>query len=50
MVKLYCEKIYHGEMTIEQVPKLWRKKVQEALDAGLYKPGHVDAIDETEEI
>lgn len=42
MVKLYCMKIYNNEITIEDVPKLWRKKVQEAIDAGLYKAGHID--------
>lgn len=46
MVKLYCEKIYKGEITIEQVPKIWRAKVQAAIDAGLYKPGHIDSVGE----
>lgn len=47
MVKHYCMKIYNHEMTIEEVPALWRKKVQAAIDAGLYKPGHIDAGGDT---
>lgn len=35
-------------MTIDDVPKLWRKKVQNAIDKGLYKPGHVDGIGEAD--
>lgn len=33
MVAFYVYKIQHGEMTIEQVPTLWRAKVQEVLDS-----------------
>lgn len=33
MVKLYLSRIKANQMTIEDVPLLWRKQVQEALDA-----------------
>ena len=32
MVAFYVDKIKNGEMTIDQVPALWRKKVQVELD------------------
>jgi len=32
MVKLYVRKIKAGEMTIEQVPMMWRDKVAAELD------------------
>ena len=32
MVAFYVDKIKNNEMTIEQVPSLWRKKVQIELD------------------
>ena len=31
MVKIYVRRIKNGLMTIEEVPTLWRKKVQEEL-------------------
>lgn len=31
MAKIYARKIKNGEMTLEEVPKLWRKKVEELL-------------------
>jgi hypothetical protein len=33
MVKFYVARIKAGKMTLEQVPELWRKKVEEALKA-----------------
>lgn len=33
MVAFYVEKIKKGEITINDVPKLWRKKVQVILDS-----------------
>lgn len=33
MGEYYGKKILAGEMTIEDVPKLWRKKTQDWLDA-----------------
>ena len=33
MVKFYLRKIVNGEITIDNVPTLWRKKVQAELDA-----------------
>lgn len=32
MVQLYFNKILDGTITIDNVPKLWRAKVQEKLD------------------
>lgn len=32
MVKFYLRKIKAGEMTIDEVPSLWRAKVQAELD------------------
>lgn len=32
MVAFYVDKIKNGEITIEQVPTLWREKVQAELD------------------
>lgn len=46
MVKFYCMKIYNHEMTIDEVPKMWRAKVQKAIDEGLYKPNHIDEVGE----
>jgi hypothetical protein len=31
MVAFYVKKITDGDMTIDQVPKLWKKKVEAAL-------------------
>ena len=31
MVNFYVKRIRAGKMTLEQVPELWRKKVEEAL-------------------
>ena len=31
MVKFYVKRIQAGKMTIDQVPELWRAKVEEAL-------------------
>ena len=31
MVKFYVARIKAGKMTLEQVPELWRAKVEEAL-------------------
>lgn len=31
MVKFYVARIKAGKMTLEQVPELWRSKVEEAL-------------------
>lgn len=33
MVKVYLRKIISGEITLEQVPSLWRKKVAAELEA-----------------
>ena len=33
MAKIYCKRIAAGLMTINEVPELWRAKVQELLDA-----------------
>ena len=33
MVKIYVKKIKAGEMTIDEVPLLWREAVLEALEA-----------------
>ena len=33
MAKLYYKRIKAGLMTIEEVPSLWKKKVQALLDA-----------------
>ena len=33
MVVIYVRRINEGKMTIEQVPTLWRAKVQEVLDS-----------------
>lgn len=32
MVNFYVKRIKAGKMTLEQVPKLWRDKVEEALN------------------
>lgn len=32
MVKIYIRKIKEGDITIEEVPFLWRSKVEEALE------------------
>lgn len=32
MAKIYYNRIKRGLMTIDQVPELWRAKVQEMLD------------------
>lgn len=32
MVKLYVKRIRAGQMTIDDVPALWREAVREALD------------------
>lgn len=32
MVKIYVRKIRAGEMSLEDVPKLWREKVEKALN------------------
>ncbi len=32
MVKIYVRKIRAGEMSLESVPALWRKKVEQALN------------------
>lgn len=32
MVKLYVKRIRAGQMTINDVPQLWREAVREALD------------------
>lgn len=32
MVKLYLKKIKNNEMTIEDVPALWRNKVEKELE------------------
>ena len=32
MVKLYLKKIKNNEMTIEDVPSLWREKVRQELE------------------
>lgn len=34
MVKFYVSRIKAGKLTIEQVPELWRAKVEEALSYG----------------
>ena len=44
MIKFYVVQIRMGKITIDDVPKKWRDKVQGALDAGLYMPNHVDAV------
>ena len=31
MAKIYARKIKNGEMKLEEVPKRWRKKVEELL-------------------
>ena len=31
MVKFYVNRIKNGGMTLEEVPSLWKKKVEEAL-------------------
>lgn len=31
MAKIYARKIKNGEMTLEEVPKLWQKKVEKLL-------------------
>ena len=33
MIKFYLRKINNGEITIDDVPSLWRAKVQAELDA-----------------
>lgn len=33
MAKIYYKRIKQGKMTIEEVPNLWRAKVQELLNA-----------------
>lgn len=37
MVKLYLKKIKNNEMTIEDVPSLWREKVRQELEKDLEK-------------
>ena len=32
MVKFYLRKILNEEMTLEEVPSLWRKKVEKELE------------------
>lgn len=32
MVQFYVDKILNGDMTLDQVPKLWREKVRKALE------------------
>lgn len=32
MVNFYVKRIKAGKMTLEQVPRLWRDKVEEALN------------------
>ena len=32
MVKYYVAKIQKGELTVNEVPKLWRKKVEDELN------------------
>lgn len=31
MIKFYVNRIENGKMTLEDVPNLWKKKVEEAL-------------------
>lgn len=59
MVQLYFNKILDGTITIDDVPKLWRAKVQEKLDEyyasvaeEIIEPedGPVEEIDESDEI
>ena len=37
MVKIYVDAIRDGRMSIEDVPKRWRKAVEEALNNGTTK-------------
>jgi Zn-dependent M32 family carboxypeptidase len=32
MVKIYCKRIMSGLMKLDDVPTLWRNKVEEALE------------------
>ena len=32
MVELYVKKILNNELTLEKVPKVWRSKVEKALE------------------
>lgn len=32
MVKFYLKRIANGDMTVDEVPKLWREKVKKALE------------------
>lgn len=32
MVQFYLDKILNGDMTVDQVPKLWKEKVRKALE------------------
>lgn len=32
MVKFYLKRITNGDMTADEVPKLWREKVKKALE------------------
>lgn len=32
MVNFYLKRIAKGDMTVEEVPKLWREKVKKALE------------------
>ena len=35
MVNLYVARIMEGTMTLEEVPKLWRAKVEKALEEAM---------------
>lgn len=42
MVRFYVDKIQRGIMTIDDVPKMWKEKVEEQL-GGNEQDGKIDA-------